>query len=228
MHVLILLLLFLAVQITVVKCIYLPSLEICNVGYLENGYFLRRQHAYIEGEKLKYRCNDDFHTEQEDGEVTCTKDGWSPTPTCVRNSECARDCGPPPEITNGIVADGSGERYRHGDRKQYECNIKFKLVGSKEIECVDGQWSSPPSCIDEDSTCPPPPQVPHAQQITAGRNYKNGSKITFSCQKNFQLIGTNEIMCIEGKWQSPPYCVGHRVDEQRNCFPCGLKLLAEN
>ncbi|NXK25271.1 CFAH factor, partial [Arenaria interpres] len=484
--------------------------KICNAGYLENGYFLHRQHAYIEGEKVKYRCKDDFHTEQEDGEVTCTKDGWSPTPTCVRNKKCqnihldngyftlerqtfrlqekvtytchtgfvtpegqetgevqcqkngwipppkcirsckthlkilnyhanktmfmpedtieyaclegyqtannmptgtsrcgingewsptpqclaiecemltlpyghfypkkgkyrngdvvkftcannyvrvgpassqcyyfgwfpsvpeckvkARDCGPPPEITNGIIAGGSGEHYQHGDRKQYECNIKFKLVGSKEIECVDGQWSSPPSCTedkmpcgspssipnvvlrqenqtqflhgvevicgckqasgsskemkikclngewkplplcadpypqcvvpmhvelvrngqpsrskqgnrfhrvinykctsadksvkratcvsgkwspeiectDEDSTCPPPPQVPHAQQITAGRNYKNGSKITFSCQKNFQLIGANEIMCIEGKWQSPPYCV------ERPCLP---------
>lgn len=59
----------------------------------------------------------------------------------------ARGCGPPPEITNGSIADGSVEWYQHGDRKQYECNVDFKLVGSKEIECVDGQWSSPPSCI---------------------------------------------------------------------------------
>lgn len=59
----------------------------------------------------------------------------------------ARGCGPPPEITNGIVAGDFVEEYRHGDRKQYECNTEFKLVGPKEIECVDGKWSSPPSCI---------------------------------------------------------------------------------
>lgn len=30
---------------------------------------------------------------------------------------------------------------------EYECDTQFKLVGSKEIECLDGQWSPPPSCI---------------------------------------------------------------------------------
>lgn len=59
----------------------------------------------------------------------------------------ARGCGPPPVITNGNMAGGSVEQYQHGDREHYECNIGFKLVGSKEIECVDGQWLSPPSCI---------------------------------------------------------------------------------
>ncbi|NWW44763.1 CFAH factor, partial [Pedionomus torquatus] len=486
-------------------------LKTCNVGHLEKGYFLRKQDFYKEGEKIKYVCNNDFHAEHEDGEVTCTKDGWSPSPRCIPNKKCqninpdngyfnpgrrtfhlqekatyrcntgyvtpqgqvtgevqcqkngwtpppkcirackthlkilnypanktmfvpedtieyacpegyqtannmstgtsrcgingewsptpqclaikcemlmlpngdifpmrdvylngdvvkfncannyvrvgpassqcyyfgwfpaapeckvkARGCGPPPEITNGTIADGSGEQYQHGDRKQYECNNEFKLVGSKEIECVDGKWSSPPSCIedkmpcgspssipnvvlhqedqtyfshgvevtcgceqasrnskkmkikclngewkplplcadpspqcvlpthvelvrddrlrprketrfhgvinymctpadrsikeatcvsgkwspeiectgtDEKSTCPPPPQVPNAQQVAVRRNYKNGSKVTFSCLKNFQLIGANEITCIEGKWQSPPYCV------ERPCLP---------
>lgn len=56
-------------------------------------------------------------------------------------------CGPPPAITNGSIVDGSVEQYQHGDRKQYECNGELKLVGSKEIECINGQWSSPPSCI---------------------------------------------------------------------------------
>ncbi|XP_054066774.1 complement factor H [Rissa tridactyla] len=485
-------------------------LKKCDVRHLENGYFLRDQNIYKEGEKIYYFCNDDFHREHEGG-VTCTKDGWSPPPRCIRKKTCqninfdngfftlerktfrlqdkvtyrchtgfvtpegqetglvqcqengwtpppkcikscetphwvnlnyhtdkttfmpedtieyacskgyqtannmpigtsrcgingewsptphclaiecktlalpngdfspkeskyhngdvvtftcaknyvrvgpasaqcyyfgwfpsapeckvkASGCGPPPEITNGLIAGGSGEQYQHGDRKQYECNIEFKLVGSKEIECVDGQWSPLPSCIedkmpcgspssipnvvvyqedqtefshgdevicgckqasgnskamkikclngewkplplcadpdprcvlpkhvelvqngrpfrprkgtrfhrvinyvctsadksikqatcvsgkwspgiectDEESTCPPPPQVPGAQQITGGRNYNNGSKITFSCLESFELIGVNEITCIEGKWQSPPYCV------ERPCLP---------
>lgn len=62
-------------------------------------------------------------------------------------SVSVKGCGPPPEIPSGSIVDGSVEQYQHGDRKQYECNGDFKLVGSKEIECIDGQWSSLPSCI---------------------------------------------------------------------------------
>lgn len=60
----------------------------------------------------------------------------------------------------------------------------------------------------EESVCPPPPQVFGAQQTTVGRNYRNGSKAAFSCHDGFQLVGTREITCIEGQWQSPPHCVG--------------------
>ena len=81
--------LVLAAQITVVKCTCLPSLEKCHVRQLENGYFSRSQkNVYKEGERVKYVCNDDYHTEYEDGEVTCTKDDWSPPPRCIRKSEC--------------------------------------------------------------------------------------------------------------------------------------------
>lgn len=73
-----------------VKCTYLPSLEKCLVRSLENGYFSRSQkNVYKEGERAKYVCNDDFRTEHEGGEVTCTKDDWSPPPRCIRESECA-------------------------------------------------------------------------------------------------------------------------------------------
>ncbi|NXN27810.1 CFAH factor, partial [Nycticryphes semicollaris] len=297
----------------------------CEVPTLPNGNFSPKRHTYYSGDIVKFTCADNY-VRVGPASSQCYYFGWYPSaPECKVN---ARDCGPPPEITNGIIADGSGEQYQHGDKKQYKCNIEFKLVGSKEIECVDGQWSSPPSCIedkmpcgspssipnvvlrqkdqtqfshgvkvicgckqasgnseemnitclngewkpfplcadlspqcvlptyvelvhngnlmprkqpsfhrvinytcisadksikqatcvsgkwspeiectDEETTCPPPPQVPHARQITVGGNYKNGSKIAFSCLKSFQLIGANEITCIEGKWQSPPYCV---------------------
>ena len=56
--------LVLAAQITVVKCTCLPSLEKCHVRQLENGYFSRSQkNVYKEGERVKYVCNDDYHTE---------------------------------------------------------------------------------------------------------------------------------------------------------------------
>ncbi|KAK2541560.1 Cfh [Columba livia] len=300
----------------------------CDMLTLPNGDFSPKKGKYHNGDVVKFTCANSY-VRVGPASTQCYYFGWFPSPPACKVN--ARGCGPPPEITNGSIADGSVERYRHGDRKQYECNVDFKLVGSKEIECVDGQWSSPPSCIEdktpcgspssipnvvlqqedqtqfshgdevicgckqgsgqskamrikchsgewkplplcadpsprcelpanvdlisakpkkqakfhrvihyvcksadkslkqatcvsgkwspeiectaEESTCPAPPQVPGAQQITARRNYKNGTKTAFSCLKSFQLIGANEITCIDGKWQSPPHCV------ERPCLP---------
>ncbi|NWS66109.1 CFAH factor, partial [Crotophaga sulcirostris] len=302
----------------------------CEMLTLANGNFSPKRGKYRNGAVVKFTCAKNY-VRVGPAFTQCYYFGWFPSPpVCKAN---ARGCEPPPEITNGSIAGGSVEQYRHGDRTQYECDIAFKLVGSKEIECVDGQWSSLPSCIEnkmpcgspssipnvvlhqEDQTeflhgdevvcgckqgsgdskekkikclngewkplplcadpspqcilpshvrlmhnvhlhkttkepgfpgviqytctladkivkqatcvsgkwspeiectgikCPPPPQVPGAQQMTTGRNYKHGSKIAFSCLEGFQLIGVNEITCIEGKWQSPPHCV------ERPCLP---------
>ncbi|XP_069718605.1 complement factor H isoform X4 [Phaenicophaeus curvirostris] len=298
----------------------------CEMLTLPNGDFSPKEGKYRNGDVVKFTCANNY-VRVGPASTQCYYFGWFPSPPVCKVN--ARGCGPPPEVTNASVLGGSVEQYRHGDRKEYECNIEFKLVGSKEIECVEGQWSPPPSCIEdkmpcgspssipnvvlhqedqteflhgdevlcgckqdsgnsrkmkikclngewkplplcadpspqcvlpthvrlvrntrlhktkkeaefhgvisyrctsadksvkeaacvsgkwspeiectaEETTCPPPPQVPGAQQITVGRKYKHGSKIAFSCLESFQLIGLNEITCIEGKWQSPPYCL---------------------
>ncbi|XP_041885834.1 complement factor H isoform X2 [Corvus kubaryi] len=293
--------------------------------------FSPKEDKYRSGAVVKFTCAKKY-IRVGPASTQCYHFGWFPPPPLCKGN--VRGCGPPPEITNGSIVDGSVEQYQHGDRKQYECNGEFKLVGSKEIECVDGQWSPSPSCIEdkmpcespssipnvvlhqadqtqyshgdevtcgckpgsdnteemkikclngewkplpicadaspqcvipedielvhsgqypvsrrktgfhkvihytctltdenikqatcvsgrwtpeiactaEESVCPPPPQVPGAQQTTVGRNYRNGSKAAFSCVDGFQLIGTREITCTDGKWQSPPHCVE---------MPCG-------
>ncbi|NXE07892.1 CFAH factor, partial [Lophotis ruficrista] len=304
----------------------------CEMLTLPNGDFSPKEGQYHNGDVVKFTCAKNY-VRVGPASAQCYYFGWFPSPPVCKVN--ARDCGSPPEIINGSIAGGSVEQYRHGDRRKYECNSEFKLVGSREIECVDGQWSSPPSCIEdkmpcgspssipnvvlhqedqtqfshgvevicgckqgsgnskkmkirclngewkplplcadpsprcvlpmdvelvrngrlykpkketrfqsviyykcksggndikqatcvsgkwspeiectaEESTCPPPPQVPRAQQVTVGRNYKDGSKIAFSCLKSFQLVGVKEITCIKGKWQSPPHCV------ERPCLP---------
>lgn len=79
-----------AVFINVVKCAYFSSLERCDVGPLENGYIQNNWKRYFkEGERTKYFCNKNYRTENEDGEITCSKNGWSPTPRCIRKGERA-------------------------------------------------------------------------------------------------------------------------------------------
>uniref|UniRef100_A0A8C5UEK0 Sushi domain-containing protein n=1 Tax=Malurus cyaneus samueli TaxID=2593467 RepID=A0A8C5UEK0_9PASS len=304
----------------------------CALLSLPNGDFSPKESKYHSGDVVKFTCASQY-TRVGPASIQCYHFGWFPSPPVCKAH--VRGCGPPPEIPHGSIVDGSVEQYQHGDRKHYECNGELKLVGSKEIECVDGQWSPPPSCIEdrmpcgspssipnvvlhqadqpqyshgeevicgckpgsgntekmkikclngewkplpicadasprcvipedvelvrsgryrmtgrntgfhkvihyrctsadentkqatcvngrwkpeiacpaEEGACPPPPQVPGAQQTTAGRSYRNGSKAAFSCAKGFQLVGTSEITCTEGKWQSPPHC------EERPCLP---------
>ncbi|NXC38026.1 CFAH factor, partial [Penelope pileata] len=295
----------------------------CEMSKLLDGRVHPRKGKYRNGDVVRFSCTNNF-VRVGPASAQCYYFGWFPSPpTCKANP---RGCGLPPEIPNGNIAGDSLEQYQHGNRREYECDIEFKLVGSKEIECVDGQWSSPPSCIEDrtpcgspssifnvvlhqqdqtqfshghevtyeckqgsgntsrrktkcfngewkpsplcddsfhqcvppedavfeyvestprevketgmrirykctstdrkfkqatcvsgkwspeidctgESTCPSPPQLPGAEEIPIGSNFKNMSKITFSCLEGFQLIGANEIMCLNGKWQSPPYCV---------------------
>ncbi|NXN86104.1 CFAH factor, partial [Bombycilla garrulus] len=312
-----------APQCEEIKCVLLP---------LRNGDFFPKEGKYQNGAVVKFTCAKNY-VRVGPASTQCYHFGWSPPPPVCQAS--VKGCGPPPEIPNGSIVDGSVEQYQHGERKQYECNDEFKLVGSKEIECIDGEWSSRPSCIgdkmpcesplsipnvvlrkadrtqyshgdevtcgckpgsdnikemkikclngewkpllvcadaspqcvipndvellhsdqypksrrktgfrkviyykctstDENvkkatcvsgrwtpeiacpaevSACPPPPQVPGAQQTTVGRNYRNGSKASFSCPDGFQLVGAKEITCTGGKWPSPPQCV------ERPCSP---------
>uniref|UniRef100_A0A8C6Z1I9 Sushi domain-containing protein n=1 Tax=Nothoprocta perdicaria TaxID=30464 RepID=A0A8C6Z1I9_NOTPE len=58
------------------------------ISTLENGAFLtRNKYVYKEGETTKYSCSADYTPEKERGQVTCTKNDWSPPPRCIRKSE---------------------------------------------------------------------------------------------------------------------------------------------
>uniref|UniRef100_A0A8C5SQC2 Sushi domain-containing protein n=1 Tax=Laticauda laticaudata TaxID=8630 RepID=A0A8C5SQC2_LATLA len=52
--------------------------------------------------------------------------------------------------------------------------------------------------------CPPPPQPPNTRLLTNLRMYRQGDMIHYQCEHSFQLNGTGEIRCENGKWTSPP------------------------
>uniref|UniRef100_A0A8C8AES6 Sushi domain-containing protein n=1 Tax=Otus sunia TaxID=257818 RepID=A0A8C8AES6_9STRI len=123
------------------KCI-----KSCKTSHLDILTHHTNKTVFMPEDIIEYGCLEGYQTADKmpTGTTRCGINGeWSPTPQCLGEYYCE----PPPEIANGSIAGGSVQQYRHGDRKQYECNTEFKLVGSQEIECIDGQWSSPPSCI---------------------------------------------------------------------------------
>ncbi|KAM8805390.1 complement factor H [Eudromia elegans] len=272
----------------------------CERPIVPNGDVFPKADMYQNGAVVEFACAAN-HIRVGPFSAQCYYFGWFPSPPICKVDP--KGCSPPPEIVNGSLIGDLEERYHHGDRTEYECHDNFKMFGSKEIECVDGQWSSSPTCIGNcvtceksifcvrskyyveaqstvclafpnpsqkcaypldieiintenvpwpnketevheviryrckpngsnikkatcifgkwspeiecfgEKLCPPPPQLPGAQQLPVERNYKNGSKVTFSCLKNFLLDGVSEITCIHGRWQSPPRCT------ERPCLP---------
>lgn len=56
--------------------------------------------------------------------------------------------------------------------------------------------------------CPPPPQIPNAQNMLTTVNYQDKEKVAILCKENYLLHGPRDIVCKNGQWQSLPRCIG--------------------
>ncbi|XP_012913715.1 complement factor H isoform X7 [Mustela putorius furo] len=197
----------------------------CKVPEVEENLIADpRKDKYRVGDVLRFSCRSRLKRVGPDS-VQCYHFGWSPNlPTC---KEQTKQCAPPPQLLNGKVKETQKEIYEHNDLVEYVCNTRFLMKGFKKIQCVDGQWTDLPMCIATDElekckysltrkeaqplevstqSCPPPPQIPNAQNMATTVNYQDGEKVSVVCQDNYIIQGAEEIVCQDGSWQSIPRC----------------------
>uniref|UniRef100_A0A8V5G969 Uncharacterized protein n=1 Tax=Melopsittacus undulatus TaxID=13146 RepID=A0A8V5G969_MELUD len=60
----------------------------------------------------------------------------------------AEKCDSPPSIANGALTLPPLTQYDNGSSVQYSCSEYHFLQGSEKIYCSEGQWTSPPVCIE--------------------------------------------------------------------------------
>ncbi|KAM9186707.1 complement factor H-like isoform 4-T4 [Mergus octosetaceus] len=122
-------------------------LKTCSVTHLENGYFRYNRYTYTEGERIQYVCNQDYRTESEGGEVTCTKNGWSPFPRCIRKMVCTAS--EEDMDRNNIELRWRGERKLYstsGDFVEFDCKIGYVQDPASSpfrVQCMDGTLEYP-------------------------------------------------------------------------------------
>ncbi|XP_032173790.1 complement factor H-like isoform X4 [Mustela erminea] len=177
----------------------------CKVPEVEENLIVNpRKNKYRVGDMLKFSCKPRLKRVGPDS-VQCYHFGWSPKlPTC---KEQTKQCAPPPQLLNGEVKETQKEIYEHKDLVEYVCNTRFLMKGFKKIQCVDGQWTDLPICIEViRQPCPPPPQIPNAQNMATTVNYQDGEKVSVVCQDNYIIQDAEEIVCRNGSWQSIPRC----------------------
>uniref|UniRef100_A0A4W2FEK2 Sushi domain-containing protein n=1 Tax=Bos indicus x Bos taurus TaxID=30522 RepID=A0A4W2FEK2_BOBOX len=172
-----------------------------------------RKETYKVGDVLKFSCSQGRIMVGADS-VQCYQFGWSPKlPTCKARK--VKSCAPPPQLLNGKGKKLHKEEYAHNEVVEYACNPRFLMKGSHKIQCVDGEWTALPVCIEEKRTCGDIPDLDHADIKPSVPPYHHGDSVEFSCREAFTMIGPRFITCISGEWTQPPQCIA--TDELRKC-----------
>ncbi|XP_074078382.1 coagulation factor XIII B chain isoform X2 [Macrotis lagotis] len=194
----------------------LPScnkeLETCLTPELYHGNYSTSQKIFRVKEKLHYTCDDGYFTTRgkrsEDAE--CLPYGWSLTPKCTKLT-----CSPLRVIENGHF-NPKKKIYEEGDVVEFSCLKNYYLSGSDLIQCYHFGWyPEPPVCEERRNRCPPPPLPPNAKMQTHPNTFRHGKIIHIECELNFQMEGSEEIQCENGKWTTPPKCI-----ELKEKIPC--------
>ncbi|XP_028344096.1 complement factor H-like isoform X2 [Physeter macrocephalus] len=177
----------------------------CSIPQMGNNLDANpKKDRYKFGDVLKFSCIKGRIMVGADS-IQCYHFGWSPNlPTCKGR---VKSCAPPPQLLSGEVKGTQKEEYGHSEVVEYVCNPGFLMKGSHKIQCVDGQWTALPVCIEEKSTCGDIPELDHGYVNRSAPLYHHGDLVEFSCRETFTMIGPRSVTCISGKWTQPPQCI---------------------
>ncbi|XP_025722003.1 complement factor H-like, partial [Callorhinus ursinus] len=134
--------------------------------------------------------------------ITCISGMWTPLPQCIANDELEK-C--KYSLTRQEANPLSKTVFDHNEKISYKCRGTIK---QKHSTCINGRWDPELNCTEvRTQSCPPPPQIPKAQNMATTVNYQDGEKVSVVCQDNYMLQDAEEIVCKDGRWQSIPRCV---------------------
>nr|XP_035964966.1 coagulation factor XIII B chain isoform X3 [Halichoerus grypus] len=195
----------------------------CTKPELRNGYISDATLMYKIQENMRYGCDSGYKTTggKDEEVVQCLADGWSSQPTCKKEHETCLV----PELYHGNYST-TQKTFQVKDKVQYECAAGYYTAGGKkteEVECHTHGWSLTPKCTRRRNRCPPPPLPLNSKIQTYSTTYRDGETVHVECELNFEIQGSEEIRCKNGKWTEPPKCI-----EEKEKTACGDPPFIEN
>ncbi|KAL6073203.1 hypothetical protein STEG23_031591, partial [Scotinomys teguina] len=115
-----------------------------NGEWSEPPKCLRQTH--LQGDIVQVVCNQGYSLQNNQSTTECTEEGWSIPPKCIF-MDATKKCGPPPPIDNGDITSFPLPEYAPLSSIEYQCQSFYKMQGSKNITCINGEWSEPPKCL---------------------------------------------------------------------------------
>ncbi|XP_034232055.1 sushi, von Willebrand factor type A, EGF and pentraxin domain-containing protein 1 [Thrips palmi] len=177
---------------------------------IDNGHYRLLNGSTTYGSSVEYVCDQDYWLEPENqARQLCTREGkWSGvTPSCEKIT-----CGEPEVPGGGYVV---GIDYNVHSSIEYHCDPGHVLRGEPHRQCMNsGDWSGEaPAC--EYVDCGKVPTMLYGSAHYANSTTYLGSVITYSCVRNYRLVGVQSRQCQEsGQWSDgSPRCEEIRCPE---------------
>ncbi|XP_063154461.1 complement factor H-related protein 1-like [Candoia aspera] len=104
-----------------------------------NGIIKER---YLPMERVSYRCRSGYSLIGR-AFITCLKQRWTEAPRCA---DIGGRCGRPPHVDDGDIVEIPNSYYNTNDRVTYQCQHRYKMIGSPRVTCQNGYWSQTPTC----------------------------------------------------------------------------------
>uniref|UniRef100_A0A8C0W9Y9 Sushi domain-containing protein n=1 Tax=Castor canadensis TaxID=51338 RepID=A0A8C0W9Y9_CASCN len=198
-------------------------LRLCFFPSVENGHSVSSGKTHLEGDIVQIFCNSGYSLQNNEKTISCTERGWSTPPMCISTRQ-VQSCGPPPQLPNGKIKEIQKEEYRHSEVVEYECNPNCTMKGPQKIQCMDGEWTILPTCVEETKTCGNIPKLENDITSFPLQTYPPGSTVNYRCQSFYELQGSAVITCSNGQWSQPPKCLDACVISEENMNKNNIQL----
>uniref|UniRef100_E9PUM5 Complement factor H-related 4 n=1 Tax=Mus musculus TaxID=10090 RepID=E9PUM5_MOUSE len=181
-----------------------PCVRKCVFHYVENGQSAYWEKIYVQGQSLKVQCYNGYSLQNGQDTMTCTENGWSPPPKCIRIKTCSvSDI----EIENGFFSE-SFRTYALNRETSYRCKQGYVTntgETSGSITCLQNGWSPQPSCI---KSCERPV---FENSVTKNNStwFKLNDKLDYECligYENEYKHTKGSITCTYYGWSDTPSC----------------------
>ncbi|NXP59685.1 F13B factor, partial [Chloropsis cyanopogon] len=171
----------------------------------------REELVFLHGDLIEFECKQGYGFLQtaspSPGRTQCDH-GRLNYPKCVIQAATEK-CGSPPSIANGALILPALPQYDSGSSVQYICSDYHFLEGSERIYCSEGQWTSPPVCIEPCTLSKTEMEKNNVllQAFYADQVYfYHGDYVGFYCKQNhFGESGTTlfQVQCKRGQLAYP-------------------------
>ncbi|KAL6042039.1 hypothetical protein STEG23_022029, partial [Scotinomys teguina] len=170
---------------------------------IANGDFLATTEDFHYGMVVTYRCSSDGRGKKlfnlvGEASIYCTSnDGkvgvWSgPPPQCIELKKCT-----PPHVENAIIVSENRSLFSLRDIVEFKCQPGFSMDGANSVQCHDlNKWKPElPTCFKVKSCGAFLEHLPNGR-VLFPLNLQLGAKISFVCNKGFQLKGNSTSQCV--------------------------------
>uniref|UniRef100_H3D4W4 Sushi domain-containing protein n=1 Tax=Tetraodon nigroviridis TaxID=99883 RepID=H3D4W4_TETNG len=162
--------------------------------------------SFAAGEKVYYRCAEDFTPTRGLRAVQCSNGAWTKlTLKCEKGETTCSS----PAVANALRP--PGEAFRVGDSLNLTCLDGFQPDGAQQVTCgPEGRWRPPPPRCLSPARCRVPAAARNsnlADRYMSKKSFASGERVQYACDVGYVLVGRATRTCMSQGWDGrEPVC----------------------